>query len=335
MKRRHFIKGMAISTSSLALPAVVGAARYLPLTGVGKNLQTPCDTTCEVDQTTALRREQNFGRWKVPILNGTCTGGENLFITISVANFLFVLSGFAASTSPKYNGVRVYFSAGDQDGGNPAGLPSDQVKKLCVLFVPTTYDPNFPDIGCTGGNDDWSQCWWLYDSTKYKFPKPDPTQPAKNTAERWIYNYRNNKRGGRNGLSSKGQIATGNSSFEDTCCVWYNMGSIGGSTAADPHCPPVKKDCGIIGYVNDRLSTLDPMMNIAFGAYDKTEDSTNFHYYQIMSQFDFFDKTSKDKSFILGSSNGALFCKRVGIDFTGTTDTGLPCPPAPPCSGGS
>lgn len=331
MKRRYFLKGVALATPGLALPLMAGITRHFSNRIAEGDWQTQCDTVCEVDPKLALKRETNFLNWKaVPVLNTTAGGSENLDIPVSPANFLNLLNTFVNSTAPRYNGVRMYFAACDQLVGSPPQLPASQVGKLTVIFVPTIYDANF---GCIGGVDDFTQCWWLYDTIAFKFPPPDPAHPENDTVKRWIYNYRNNKRDNALGLSVAGQKYLKNDYFEDTASIWYRMESIGGSAAAQQNCQVTSQDCGIVGYLRDRITSIDTM-KIAFGAYDSSEKTATFPYYQMLAQFDFHQTgTPMNKYFILGSSSGELFCKRKKMLYNGTTDTGLPCPPAPPCNG--
>jgi hypothetical protein len=231
-----------------------------------------------------------------------------------------------------YNGVRVYFAAGDMGNGNPAGLLSTQVGMLTVIFVPTTPNPNY----LSGGDDDLSQCWWLYNNnTPYNFPLRDPAHPENDIAKRWVFNYRNNKANAPNGLRAKGQQATGDQHYGETNSVWYTMTSIGGGTVGG------QPDCGIIGYLLSRMTGSNPIdsMKIAFGAYDKTENVP--YYYQLLTQFDIHLTGSAPNTYLrLGPSTLKQYMlkrRRQGkaplTDGSNTTDTGLPCPPADSCPG--
>jgi hypothetical protein len=228
--------------------------------------------------------------------------------------------------------MRVYFAVADQGVNSPTNLPPDQVGKLTVIFVPTIINSNY----AKGGDDDPSQCWWLYNKIQYNFPKRDPAHPENDGANRWISNYRAYKVGGPKGLRADGRKNSGNKKFEETNSIWYDMAYIKGQKLSDGTI-----DCGMIGYINDRLnSTTDQIdsLNVRFGGYDMSENSDSFPYYQLLVQFDFY-KQGTDKVFTFGSSNGEEFFRKKGLDIKkfrlagGTTDTGLPCPPADSCNG--
>lgn len=327
MKRRDFIKGVSICTPGLALPLIAGAGRasaYLPKMRPERTWQNPCPTTAAIPNGQATKREMNFAKWKQPVLNGTCTGGDNPSIPVDPNNFLNLLKGFAANSA--YNGMRVYFAAGDQGNNNPAGLPANQVGKLTVIFVPTFTNSSYPK----GGDDDPTQFWWLYGTnTPYKFPTRNPNQPQNDIATRWISSYRVNKLGGKNGLRADGRKNSGNAQFDETTSLWYNMTSIKGGIVGG------QQDCGIIGRITSELASIQSM-TISFGAYDSTEATSTFPSYQLLAQFDV--QLPNSMTSYLGSSTGELFLEHYHLDrkklTEDTTDTGLPCPPADSCNGG-
>jgi hypothetical protein len=316
MKRRDFIKGVAVYTPGLALPLVAGAGRHL--SGIGTGVP-PCDTTAEVDSTVAGFRETNFTKWKKTYLDGTCSGGENSIIPVVPQSFLDMLKIFVKTTKPNstsflYNGMRTYFAVGDLDSNNPAGIPSTEMGKLTVLFVPTKENP-LSATKC-GGDDDFSQCWLLnkkIPNGQYHFL--DPSIP-----KRWIANYRAQK------LPTLNAHGPSTGQFKDTKSLWYSWLSIAGGE------PSGHKDCGIYGYVRDRIKSITSM-NIAFGAYDGSEKPPfKQYYYQLLAQFDF---TINEKTVSFGSSDGSVFFNKYKLKrLSGsTTDTGLPCPPADSCNG--
>jgi hypothetical protein len=329
MKRRHFIKGMALYTPGLVLPFMPGMERHFSKAQPEDPRQTACDTICEIDQATVTLRETNFANWKLPYLN---QGQDNKCIPVDPNNFLAMLNRFAQSTSPAYNGMRVYFASGDLNDNNPSGLPASQVGKLIVIFVPTKANSN--SALHPGGDDDPAQFWFLYNDVKNNVNINYNLPPE--IAGRWINNYRNNLRGGTNGLNAHGRPGVTN--FNDTGSIWYKMISIAGGMVGSA------QDCGIIGYISGRLGpgATDPItsMTIAFGAYDTTEKPPfSQYYYYLLSQFDFYQEKS-NTHFSFGSSSGGEFVRKrhpFGKDrkplTDGTTDTGLPCPPADSCNG--
>ncbi|HET6253338.1 MAG TPA: hypothetical protein VFE32_04665 [Puia sp.] len=230
------------------------------------------------------------------------------------------------STDFLYNGLRMYFAAGDQNNGNPAGLPSEQVGKLTVIFVPTVANSASATKG--GGQDDPYQYWWLFNGTPYNFPQMSSAPTDNDTAYRWISNYRTNKANATNGLTAYGRAPghSGKPQFQETNSLWYNRTSIFGGPVGD------QADCGIMGYIQTRIASITSM-TISFGAYGHKEiPPFTQYYYQLLAQFDI--KTA-DETLYFGSSTGAKFFEKKHMKplTDGTTDTGLPCPPADPCNG--
>ena len=289
---------------------------------------TPCKSSCEVDPKNAQDRIDIFTNLKKKVLDPFAPDkNENDHIPVSLTQFLALLTRFADPTR-KYTGMRMYFASYQKDGA-PAGIPDTQDGKLILIFVPTM--PGY-DIG---GYDDLSECWVIYDTNLIHLPtRIQGGNPASDLAYRWIRNYRDNRRRVANGLNDNGIAVTGNNNFVDTNCLWYQMPVIAGGLVGG------RVDCGMIQYIKDRMAVGVPNpidgMQISFGAYTGADSIDGQPpYYQLTALFRLHQATSK--TFLsLGSVSGG---DKEGIRhhkhhlFDTDADTGLPCPPADPCSG--
>ena len=296
------------------------------------NLKCPPPNSCSIDDQTAQTRINLYLNYKKPMLD-KLIGYKNEITCIEYSPkiFLELLKRVAdpvnptMPTTPLYDGVRVYFATycwdpNDCDGNacipeDPASPTGDCRDNLTLIFVPTS----------NGGQDDISNCMIIKTHKSqeeiYVLPNPASSPKGKDVVSRWINNYQYGK---RISLATEARFRTGNLGFEETKSLWYSLYVI--------------QD--LITYINCLLGDTPVLTSIELkpSAYISPEtglDSSKYQPYQLTLIFAFIlgnplVEGGPTKILYFGSKS-----KKEGLESGGggSSDTGIPCPPATQCNG--
>jgi hypothetical protein len=266
---------------------------------------------CIIPSGTFQDRVTLFTKSKLPVLNG-CGTVCHPSIPIGLKPFLWLLKKFA--DNPHYNGIRVYFGCFPDNYPGDGPVPEEEKGQLTLLFVPTRAVAGYPT-----GADDTTKYYLLYKDEHHHLPAPGSVNADKDFVDTLTFFYRKSRLGKLN------QDQNRPAGFSETLSLWYDMNSIR-HVGADP---------GLIKHI-ECLKNYKPNplvgLDVKLGAFIQN-DLRGFsqYYYQLTLIFDLqqeHDLHGEPTGFGSVGVSNPLFSDSP-------SDTGIPCPPATNCPGGS